>query len=516
MTSGPLRRLLGLARRASDPTDDAGLLARFAASADADAFELLVWRHGGMVLGVARRILGDEHAAEDAFQATFLALARQAKSVRRNGCVAGWLHRVARRVAMRAKQKGERRGVSATCLEGSEHVGLTARRSPGDDPLAAAQRRELSQVLDEELDRLPERFRRAVVLCYLEGRSTAEAAERLGCPRGTVLSRLATAREKLKVRLLRRGIAPAILPAIDLSPVIHGGLTSATVRAVVANTAAPSVIDLCDGVLRAMILSKLKLATAVVLTAGMIGGGAGWMALAPGGPGLAVAAGQGKTDLPKPDRAKEEERRAAELAENQQLQISKLRAELAEAQDQMRNQEDTWARERIDARLRFAQAEDRYQQLAKVLAQSMTPDTLNMEWSFENEVNSLRTSIGDAMKKPGKAEKDPKIAEMRSSLAVAESNLKTTREPYGRLQAAVQQARGAMVTAEEQLFLFDRITALKRRSAQSQVEDLQDRLNQLRGGSGRPDSVEQKVQTLEHKLDDVLRELTELRRELRK
>ena len=115
MTTGPLRRLLGLARRAADPTDDAGLLARFAAAGDADAFELLVWRHGGMVLGVCRRVLGDEHAAEDAFQATFLALARQAKSVRRDGCVAGWLHRVARRMALRAKAIRRASGVSPTC-----------------------------------------------------------------------------------------------------------------------------------------------------------------------------------------------------------------------------------------------------------------------------------------------------------------------------------------------------------------------------------------------------------------
>src|SRR5436305_5271411 len=111
MTDGPLRRLLGLARRAADPTADADLLARFAATGDADAFELLVWRHGSLVLGVARRVLGDAHAAEDVFQATFLALARQAKSVRRGGCVAAWLHRVARRVAVRAKLRGERRGV---------------------------------------------------------------------------------------------------------------------------------------------------------------------------------------------------------------------------------------------------------------------------------------------------------------------------------------------------------------------------------------------------------------------
>src|SRR2546423_2967317 len=103
MTAGPLRRLLGLARRAAvDPTDDAHLLARFAAGGDADAFELLVWRHGALVLGVCPRVLGDDHAAEDAFQATFLALARQAGSVR--GGVPGWLHRVARRMAVRARR----------------------------------------------------------------------------------------------------------------------------------------------------------------------------------------------------------------------------------------------------------------------------------------------------------------------------------------------------------------------------------------------------------------------------
>src|SRR5947209_15372477 len=141
MNPGPLRRLLGFARRTADPTDDLGLLARFAATGDADAFELLVWRHGAMVLGVARRVLRDEHAAEDVFQATFLALARRAKSVRSDGCVAGWLHRVARRAAVRAR--------------GRRESGLRFARNVNtpDDPLTAAARHELSQVLDEELDR---------------------------------------------------------------------------------------------------------------------------------------------------------------------------------------------------------------------------------------------------------------------------------------------------------------------------------------------------------------------------
>lgn len=144
MSTEPLRRLLGFVRRTavgSGPANDLQLLARFAEHGDADAFELLVWRHGAMVAGTCRRILGDAHAAEDACQATFLALARAAKSIRDRGSVAGWLHRVARRIAIRAKasearrRDHERRFASASSVEPG---------TPNGD---------LRTVLDEELDR---------------------------------------------------------------------------------------------------------------------------------------------------------------------------------------------------------------------------------------------------------------------------------------------------------------------------------------------------------------------------
>src|SRR5204863_4436163 len=126
------------------------------------------------------------------------ALARQARSVRRGEALPGWLHRVARRVATRAQ-------ASAACRAWHERrVAVAEVVAPTEDGA------DLRAVLDEELDRLPERFRLPAVLCYLEGLSTAEAAKRLGCPRGSVLSRLATARLKLRARLTRRGIT---LPA---------------------------------------------------------------------------------------------------------------------------------------------------------------------------------------------------------------------------------------------------------------------------------------------------------------
>jgi RNA polymerase sigma factor (sigma-70 family) len=183
---------------------DGELVERFAARRDAGgdaAFALLVARHGPMVLGVCRQILGDEHAAEDAFQAVFLVLARRAGSIRRPDLLGPWLHGVAVRIARKARSQAERR----RHRERSE-VEMTCVESPGDGPEPWPIRAEEAAAIHEEIGRLPERYRRAVVLCHFEGLTHGEAARRLGCAPGTVGSLVSRARELLRDRLARRGL----------------------------------------------------------------------------------------------------------------------------------------------------------------------------------------------------------------------------------------------------------------------------------------------------------------------
>lgn len=175
---------------------DGDLLDRFVAREDetrSAAFEVLVDRHGPMVLDVCRNVLRDEHDAEDAFQTTFLILATQARSIRRRGSVASWLFGVAARVAARARVDAARRRARERVFAHD-----VAARTPSNCNEIA------KTVLHEEIARLPEKYREPVVLCYLEGMSYENAAQRLGCPLGTVSVRLMRAREKLRVRLQRR------------------------------------------------------------------------------------------------------------------------------------------------------------------------------------------------------------------------------------------------------------------------------------------------------------------------
>src|SRR5947209_9820637 len=166
-----------------DGTDrsDAQLLAAFLAR-DEDAFNVLLRRHGQMVLGVCRRVLGNGHDAEDAFQATFLVLLRKAASLRQRELLGNWLYGVAYRTALEAKTARARRR--------AKEAAMRNRPLPdADDPWC-----ELRPLVDQELERLPEKYRIAIVLCELEGKTRKEAAQLLGCPEGTVAGRLARAR----------------------------------------------------------------------------------------------------------------------------------------------------------------------------------------------------------------------------------------------------------------------------------------------------------------------------------
>src|SRR6516225_1895141 len=187
------------------PPEDTVLLQRFVTANDRDAFELLIARYGPMVLGTARRLVADTHDAEDVFQAVFLSLARLAKSIRRGRALPAWLHQTTCRVA--AKLRAHRL-VQAAPPERYEQC----------DPAAGLVWREVCQALDEELQRLPERLRSPLMLCYLSGLARDEAARQLGWSLGTLKRRLEEGRKALRVRLARRGIASVGLALTVLTP----------------------------------------------------------------------------------------------------------------------------------------------------------------------------------------------------------------------------------------------------------------------------------------------------------
>jgi RNA polymerase sigma factor (sigma-70 family) len=208
---------------------DGQLIARFLGGDDTgeDAFRVLIHRHGPMVLGVCRRVLGDQHAAEDAFQLTFLIFVKKAGALRDRSLLTNWLYGVALRVAKKERSKGVRREfVERRAAE----MGIGQQGDPDED--------ELRSVIDEEIRRLPERYRLPLVLCHVEGLRHEEVAHRLGCPVGTVESRLSRARQQLRAQLTRRGLSPtASVMAVVLRP--HGvetvatSLAEATLRAAV-------------------------------------------------------------------------------------------------------------------------------------------------------------------------------------------------------------------------------------------------------------------------------------------
>ncbi len=213
---------------------DEQLIAQFVLGQDASeaAFRVLIHRHGPMVLAVCRRVLGDEHAAEDAFQATFLVLVKKAPALRDCGLLSNWLHGVALRVASKDRVNRARRRV----IEQQAAAGSVIFRDgePG--------QAELKAVIDAEIRRLPERYRTPLVLCHVEGLRHEEVAHRLGCPVGTVESRLSRAREQLRTRLARRGLAPSasvMIAALRPPPGIKAmapSLVEMTLRAAAEST----------------------------------------------------------------------------------------------------------------------------------------------------------------------------------------------------------------------------------------------------------------------------------------
>lgn len=297
----------------TDPSSDAALLGRYHEDRDPAAFECLVWRHSGLVLGTCERMLRDQHLAEDAYQATFLILARKAGTV--HGVLPAWLHKVARRVCLRLRKK----------------VPLPLE---SDVPARAVQRTietdETAAILDTEIARLPEKLRRVIVLCYLQNLTAEAAAQQLSIPRGTVLSRLDTARRKLQAALTRRGVAPLALLAI---PLVHTApavaLVQATRRAVLEFSSSAVTTPITELATEVLHMTTRKWITGTALAIMLIAGTTTGVGLfTANGPGTSQVVAQAPTVPTKPAVAKPaEDAQKVEILKQMQ-QLDKTEGEL--------------------------------------------------------------------------------------------------------------------------------------------------------------------------------------------
>jgi RNA polymerase sigma factor (sigma-70 family) len=328
-----LRNLLDCCHAVSvNAYSDAELLARIIGQGDQEAFSAVVRRHGPMVLAVCRRLLRDHHEASDAFQATFLVLLRRCPHLRQPDQLGPWLHGVAYRTASRLRQRAAHRA----CAEED----LDAIPGPTAEPLDEAARKEVRAIIDEEVQCLPGKYRLPVVLCYLQGQSYAEAAKSLGWPVGTVSVRLARARERLRQRLVRRGLGLSAglvggllaskskgmpLPVGLLTTTLKGG---AALASGVPADISQGVLTLTEGVIRAMWTQKLKTTLlAGVLVLGLTVTSLGGVSWHRAGQILAQTP-QNAREVSK-DRAKDDDRSLEEQERKLALQLKAIREQRA-------------------------------------------------------------------------------------------------------------------------------------------------------------------------------------------
>jgi len=289
MSVGPMDRTLERLRHAAQgvrhaheaPAGDAELLDRFIAGRDEAAFAALVRRHAAMVLGVCRRVTGDVHDAEDAFQAVFCLLLLKAQTIRRREVLGSWLYGVAYRTALAARA----RRAKTRRREHSVHAMPQPAAPPSESALEST--RDWQPLLDAALERLPDKYRAPIVLCDLEGKARKEAAAILHVAEGTLSSRLARGRRMLAKRLARHGLpissgalaamlaseaAAVTAPAFLVRSVIQAGTSFITSQAA-AGAFTASVLSLAHGVNKAMLIGKLKTLAAVVVVAALALGG---------------------------------------------------------------------------------------------------------------------------------------------------------------------------------------------------------------------------------------------------
>lgn len=504
MNVHPLQDFIRRLRRARSVTaeghlSDAELLRRFAVQHDEAAFEVLVWRHGTLVLNVARRLLREAADTEDVFQATFLTLASKASAIRRGTALGSWLYKVAYRLALRVRRTDASR-----------------RGHTNPDSLVAPVVQDTSEetlVLAEEVNRLPERYRAVVVLCYLQGATTAEAARQLGCPRGTVLSRLASARKRLRQRLLRRGLAPtAALAATSFGATTSASPSADLVAGVVrvaspvaageatVSFLSPRVATLLQGALRTMLWNKIKIVAFMVSLLALTGSGIGWL-----------TRGQAGGDRVPPAAelaAKEAPRFAPHRREKVEEEIDKIRKQLDELTVQENESERNWGEQVIDARLKLWERQEEFRRREESLreeAQTAIPKLLK-------EIGDQDRIIADYKAKAAGVPFPGLRAAMERKQALGQS-LIGRRDRQKQAFQRIRDLRLEVFRAEERLKSIEARRVRQSQRFSRQRELLQTRLQQLQAQALDRDSAD-RLRDVERKLDSLRREVGELRRSL--
>ncbi|HEY7154382.1 MAG TPA: sigma-70 family RNA polymerase sigma factor [Gemmataceae bacterium] len=490
---------------------DAQLLERFAKQRDEAAFEVLVWRHGALVLYVARRLLRRGADVEDVFQATFLTLARKAASIRRGTAVGSWLYKVAYRIALRVRR-------AATQRERREQTGIEQAAIVPADAADA----EMAAALAEEVSRLPERCRVVVVLCYLQGATTEEAARVLGCPRGTVLSRLASARQRLRCRLIRRGLAPAVAlagvsfgeaataapPMVLVASVVKAALPFAAGGAAVSMVS-PQVAALAQGALQAMVWNKIKIAVAMVCVLGLAGTGVGWLTRGRAGTEAALLAAEQplNKNTPRAAAPDSEEITKKEIRKKIHAQLDML----AEAEEK---EENRLAEEAAEIRLRVIECEDQLHFHEREWNQELAKKD-NLISRIESSISELQDRLQDFDAKIGSENPTANSAKRRMEkrtreLAGERNSLKKWKENYPDF---LRPYRKQLFQAEEALRRIETKQVRQREIAAAKRDALLARLQQLEGMSLHLDP-NNRFRDVERKLDALRREVGELRRTL--
>jgi RNA polymerase sigma factor (sigma-70 family) len=375
MASGQLNKVVERLRTVLARQDGAGiadgeLLNLYVRQRDDAAFEALVRRHGPMVMGVCRRVLHNAHDAEDAFQATFLVLVRKAATLRSPGMIGNFLYGVAYRTALAARKAAARRR--------AKEAQVVRQTAMPEIPWA-----DLWPVLDQELERLPEKYRAVVVLCDLEGKTRKEAARQLGWPEGTVASRLAQARTMLAKRLSRRGLAVsgstlATVLSQNASASVSSLVMNSTVSAASLYAAGPAagvlsakVAVLTEGVLNMMPFTKLKVVTVLLIVAAL-SGAAGVICHTQA---LESPATQQTREKPKTtDRVGEDREKPEDDPEVKQAEADVQAAEGERIQAQVGLQQAEINLERAKRRLSMLRSDKRLQKADRESRTDPTPD----------------------------------------------------------------------------------------------------------------------------------------------